>query len=213
MSSQIDSGQTGREELQFFGRVSASVSHEIKNVLAVINEGAGLLEDLTMMAEKGMPIAPDKLQHVARSILGQVKRGDRIVRNMNAFSHSVDQAVHAVDVDETVRLMVALCSRMAAMKNVALDVDQADSVRLCTSPYGLERLLHAAIAAGLDGGPSMAVSVRAEGDKARVTMTGGKWTDEVLESAEIAPLAEALNAETTLSADGASLTILLPGLD
>jgi hypothetical protein len=36
----------GRQGLQFFGKISASVSHEIKNVLAVIGENAGLLEDL-----------------------------------------------------------------------------------------------------------------------------------------------------------------------
>ena len=47
---------SGRESLQFFGKISASVSHEIKNVFAVINEAAGLLEDFTIMVDKGMPI-------------------------------------------------------------------------------------------------------------------------------------------------------------
>ena len=34
-----------REGFQFFGKMSASISHEIKNALAIINENAGLLED------------------------------------------------------------------------------------------------------------------------------------------------------------------------
>ena len=41
--------------LQFFGRVSASISHELKNVLAIINENAGLLEDFTLMGDRGIP--------------------------------------------------------------------------------------------------------------------------------------------------------------
>ena len=41
--------------LQFFGKVSASIAHEIKNVLAIINENAGLLEDLTFAARKERP--------------------------------------------------------------------------------------------------------------------------------------------------------------
>ena len=32
--------------LFFFGKMSASISHELKNVLAIINENAGLAEDL-----------------------------------------------------------------------------------------------------------------------------------------------------------------------
>jgi hypothetical protein len=39
--------------------MTASISHEIKNVMAIINESAGLLEDYSLMAEKGMPIDPD----------------------------------------------------------------------------------------------------------------------------------------------------------
>jgi hypothetical protein len=44
--------------LQFYGKITASVSHEIKNVLAIINENAGLLEDFTFMADRGKPIDP-----------------------------------------------------------------------------------------------------------------------------------------------------------
>jgi hypothetical protein len=42
--------------------MTASISHEIKNVMAIINESAGLLEDYSLMAEKGMPIDPERLK-------------------------------------------------------------------------------------------------------------------------------------------------------
>ena len=38
---------TEYEGLRFFGKVNASISHEIRNALAVINENAGLIKDLT----------------------------------------------------------------------------------------------------------------------------------------------------------------------
>ena len=45
----------GESGLRFFGKISASISHEIKNAIAVMNENAGLIKDLIMMAERGRP--------------------------------------------------------------------------------------------------------------------------------------------------------------
>ena len=40
-------------DLQFFGAVGAPISHEMKNVLAILNESAGLLGDFSRMAATG----------------------------------------------------------------------------------------------------------------------------------------------------------------
>ena len=44
----IQDAQVGLGGIQFFGKMAASISHEIKNVLAIINENAGLLEDICL---------------------------------------------------------------------------------------------------------------------------------------------------------------------
>ena len=59
------------EGFRFFGKMSASISHEIKNALAIINENAGLLEDLTLLAEQGRPTDPERLKKLAGSIITQ----------------------------------------------------------------------------------------------------------------------------------------------
>lgn len=123
-----------REGLKFFGRVSASVSHEIKNVFAVINEAAGLIQDFTLMAERGMPIQPDRLQAAASSILGQIQRGDTIVKNMNAFAHSTDVSICETDLVETLRLTVALATRLADMKQISLSMGDCTPVTLNLPP-------------------------------------------------------------------------------
>jgi len=42
-----------KETLQYFGNMLPSLSHEAKNILAVINENAGLMNDFILMAQKG----------------------------------------------------------------------------------------------------------------------------------------------------------------
>ena len=48
----------GYDSLAFFGKVSASISHELKNVMAIISETAGLLGDLSAMARGVQPSTP-----------------------------------------------------------------------------------------------------------------------------------------------------------
>jgi hypothetical protein len=45
----------GYDSLAFFGKVNASISHELKNVMAIISETTGLLGDLSEMARGGTP--------------------------------------------------------------------------------------------------------------------------------------------------------------
>ncbi len=132
-------GETG---LQFFGKVTASISHEIRNVLAVLNENAGLLEDFVLMAEKGAPINHERLKTLARSMGKQIHRADGIVENMNRFAHGADERVKSVDLNEIVGLLVALSARFADMRGVKLDpVCGEERILITTNPFFLENLL------------------------------------------------------------------------
>lgn len=108
--------------LRFFGQMSASISHEIKNVLAIINENAGLMEDLAMMGEKGMPVSPERLTRIAGSVAGQVRRADGIIKNWNRFAHSIDRMNEEVDLPETIRFVSALATRLVFMKNITIEI-------------------------------------------------------------------------------------------
>ena len=132
-------GETG---LRFFGKMSASISHEIKNVMAIINENAGLLEDFTVMAEKGMPIDPQRLKTRAAMIMKQIRRGDEIIRGMNRFAHSVDEPLQQVDLSDTLSLVVALSSRFAFMRGVTLELEPPSTqVPIITNPFFLQNLI------------------------------------------------------------------------
>ena len=98
-------------------------THEIKNVIAIINESAGLLEDYSLMVRKGRPIDPDRLNAVSERITAQVRRAGDITRNLNSLAHSVDDFKVGVDVREILELSVAISSRLADMRSVRLILD------------------------------------------------------------------------------------------
>ncbi len=128
--------------LQFFGRISASISHELKNVLAIVNENAGLLDDFTLMADRGNPIDPARLKIMAAAVKRQVGRADEIIKNMNRFAHSIDQTTSTVDLEQMFELFIALTARFAAMQGVRVDLKlPASPLKIATAPYYLMNLL------------------------------------------------------------------------
>lgn len=132
-------GETG---LLFFGKVSASISHEMKNVLAIINENAGLLEDLSFAARKGSSLDPERLDRVAGNFNKQIRRADTILKNLSTFAHSVDQFNAQVDLYELVRLVANLAGRPAAMRKITLEtVQPPEPVHLAGNPFLLENLV------------------------------------------------------------------------
>jgi len=140
MNAELDI--TAESGLQFFGKMTASISHEIKNVLAIINENAGLLEDLILMAEQGKAIDPQRLKTMSQTLMRQVKRADTILKNLNRFAHSADASLQTIDLNDLIELLAALSSRFAALRGITLNPKLDPSpVTLRTSPFLLMNLL------------------------------------------------------------------------
>ena len=135
-------GNTSQPELQFFGKISASISHELKNVLAIINENAGLLEDFTLMADRGVPLDPVRLKTMAEAVKKQIGRADAIIGNMNRFAHSADQTFTTADLAQTIELALAVTARFAVMRGIKIDLQLPQNpVALETAPFSLMNLL------------------------------------------------------------------------
>ncbi len=128
--------------LQFFGKMTASVSHEVKNCLSIMNENAGLLQDLVLLNQKGKPLEPERVNRIAAQIVGQVKRADDIVKNLNQFAHSVDeptkQADKQIDLGELLSLSIALAQRTAANRGVTINLLlPQETITVATHPFFL----------------------------------------------------------------------------
>ena len=128
--------------LQFFGKISASISHELKNVLAIINENAGLLEDFTLMADRGVPLDPARLRKMADVVKKQISRADAIIQNMNRFAHSTDQTVATVGLTQTIETILAVTARFAAMQGIRIDWQlPTNPMTVQTAPFFLMKLI------------------------------------------------------------------------
>lgn len=136
--------------LQFMGKVVAAFSHDFKNALAIINENAGLLKDLTAMAAGGRPPDPARLGTLADRIGQQVQRADEMTRELNRFAHSMDREVEEVDLSEMLTLAAALSRRPAAQQRVGLAVAPfAAPLRLTVFVFGLQRVLYECLQAAI----------------------------------------------------------------
>ncbi len=132
----------GEAGLRFFGKVSASIAHEMKNILAIINENAGLLEDLTFAAQRGKAIDPERLNKACRQFTKQIHRADGILKNMSRFAHSVDNFSGQIDLHDLAGLIGNLAGRPAAMRKLVIEVEPPRSpVIFTTNPFLLENLI------------------------------------------------------------------------
>lgn len=132
----------GKEGLRFFGAMTASISHEIKNRMAVINEQAGLLEDLVLMTRQGRDIDISRLERLAGSVKNQIQLADGIIKTMNRFAHSIDTLTCPADLNEVVSLAVRLFKRTAGNRDIELSENPSETpVSITTSPYLLMNLL------------------------------------------------------------------------
>jgi C4-dicarboxylate-specific signal transduction histidine kinase len=201
------------EGLAFFGRMSASVSHEIKNVMAVINENAGLVEDLALLVDRGAALDPERLKRTAAAIQKQIRRGDGIVKNMNAFAHSVDEPVRRVSLDETLGLMVALSQRFAATRCVTLSAGEPAGVSVVTNPYFLENCIHLCLAFALDSagsGKAITAVAESEEDGGRIRFSGIEAPTGPFPSQTALEVARAIDARLEFNQTGKTLVIILP---
>jgi len=165
--------------LQFFGKMTASISHEIKNALAIINENAGLLEDFALMAGKGKPIKPERLEILAGTVMRQIRRADGIIKNMNTFAHSVDESVKSTDLGETVEMVALLSHRFASMRGVSLQPSPPPRpVMITTNPFFLKTLVWLCLdfamgAAGDDRTVGLMAEETENGARIRLTKLAG----------------------------------------
>jgi len=164
MTTAAEERMLREQAMAFFGTVTASVSHELNNAIAIIEQAAGLLEDLTLEAEGGTGVGSSELQRIADRIGKQAVRGAQIVRRLNAFAHSVDDTEKDIDVNELAANIVALSQRLADLRRIELEMMSSRSpVAIRSSPFLVQQALFLMI--------QRAMSLAKEGDKIAVAIT------------------------------------------
>ncbi len=139
------------KEVAFFGKIAAGVTHELKNVLAIINESNGLMSDLLALSKDAPLPHRERLLRSIGKISDQIRRGVEITTRFNQFAHSMDYPVVSIDLNVLVVRTVGLAERFARLKNVELKaVVVPDPVAFSTSPFRVQMALTKAVEACMD---------------------------------------------------------------
>lgn len=202
------------DDLVFFGRVNASISHELKNILAIISEAAGLLQDLTEMATKGQKIELEMLKTCSADIVEEIQRGFKTIRQMNIFSHSVDAPIQSVNLVEVIDLMIHLAGFLSFASKVRFDAPPDGGSTVSTCPFRLENLVYQALvfafkSAGSDGEIQVELHPQKNGS-ARIAFSGLGAGDELrFPTEELKAIATSIGAQIHMAEDSRAIDILV----
>ena len=142
--------QPGRAtaDLAFFGKVTASVTHELNNVISIIDQTAGLLGDLIAGEERGIPISTERLAGAAATIQRQTQRGLGIIARLNRFAHTADAVRAVFDLNDVVGNIVTLSERLAGLKRIRLEFRPSEfATPVSGSPFAFQHLVFTALQA------------------------------------------------------------------
>lgn len=163
-------------EAAFMNKITASVTHEIRNVLAIIKESAGLIEDMVRLSGEGGSLMPDKLMRAVDRIGAQVNRGAELMANLNRLSHSLDRTGERVNLNQEVRQVAGLIQRFAKLKGHLVEVRAGDEdVTVAVNPLWLQMALYTAVECCLEQLPAagtVTIQAARRGDRAVVELMG-----------------------------------------
>lgn len=120
----------------FMGRLTASATHEIQNILAIIRESSGLMEDLLALGGEGFAHA-ERFKKGLGVLSEQVERGMILSEQLNYCAHAPEATPAGAEVNEALRSLVGLSRRQAARVRVELVLAPGRS-GLRTSLRGVE---------------------------------------------------------------------------
>lgn len=201
----------------FFGQMSAAMTHEMKNVLAIMKESRGLMEDLMEInADIDFP-HKDRFLKAMNTIKAQLERGVTIATRFNRFAHSPDDAVREVDCQEWGELIAHLCLRHARSKELELVPGPAPEPPLVieTDPFTLLEALHAGIEIMYACAPAkneVTIVCAPDNDGARyeISAPGARAEAHGEAFAAFRELAEEIKATAELSPSGEGVRLTLP---
>ncbi|MBW2618550.1 MAG: HAMP domain-containing histidine kinase [Deltaproteobacteria bacterium] len=138
------------DSLVFFTRVTTSVTHEIKNELAVMNEQSHLIQEIIALAKDNRQPDPLRIANLIGRVIARIKRADDSVKRLNTFAHSADEMEKTVDAGMILTGMINISQRLASLKGISLVAEPIDqAVNLTTFPFLLEETIFACLEAAM----------------------------------------------------------------
>lgn len=205
------------QDLAFMGKINASISHELKNIMAIISEASGLLSDLMEMGISGKTIEFNSIKKCCTHIEEEIRRGFKTIKQMNRFSHSVDEPVKIVDLNDILDFVISLAGMLSFASDVRFDGNAESDAQVETCPFRLQNLIYKSLifafkSAGTQGG--VIVSVHKEKDAGmRISFSGFEVPESnTFPMENDQKVAASIGAQVIVDPGSRGLDILIPQL-
>jgi len=149
------------------------VAEAFNNTLAIINEKAGLLQDLTELT----PDCPqkEKVLPLTGAILGSVERCPTITQRLLGFARRMDISVELLNLNEVIEEVLGFLEKEALHRNIDLQLNLApDLPRIASDRGQLQQvflnIINNAFDAVRDGGQVSVTSFEADVDTVGVSV-------------------------------------------
>jgi hypothetical protein len=212
-------------EAAFLAAMTASATHEVRNVLAIIKESAGLVDDMVRVFGARGALDQEKVLRALSRIDVQVKRGAELLTNLNRLSHTVDEDMATVNLGQEVQQLVFLSQRFAKKGGHAvLAGPLSENATARVSPLRLHMGLYAAMefclgrlaegasvtvaVAEIDGAPCVDFSCEAPAAQGPGTASDGSSPGEAW--GDLSELVSSLGAVLERAEVGFGVRILFP---
>jgi two-component system NtrC family sensor kinase len=160
-------------KLSSIGRLAAGVAHEINNPLAIINEKAGLINDIIQytpdFAQK------EKFSALVGAILQSVSRCRTITHRLLGFAKRMEVEVEALDLNDLIEEVLGFMEKEALYRNIDIGLELAKDLPKIDSDRGqlqqvLLNILNNAMAAVEDEGRIVIATWEKDADTVAVSI-------------------------------------------
>jgi len=202
-------------DAMFMGRLTASATHEMQNILATIRESGGLMEDLLALGAENFAHA-ERFKKGLCVLSEQVERGMALSEQLNYCAHAPETTPAGTEVNEAMRSLVGLCRRDAARRRVSLELAPGRTgLRTSLRALELMALLGQALDCALPHmpqGSQLILSVEEQGGLAvvRLAAPGFEALRQSSGCAELTRSAKALQVGLAAGPGGQGLVLSLP---
>ncbi len=201
--------------LAFFGAVTASVTHELNNVMSIINELIGVIDDMVYATNDNVVIDPVRLKRLHERLSVQENRGESIIKRMNKFAHTTDDELCEFVVTDILINLVELSKRFADLKKVELSiiVDEIipdDKMKVVSNPFDFQLIVFLSIAYLLElssEGSEISVLTIFENDLPGVLIKGSEINIEKIDpkiEESLLKISESLNSVLSIDTKNAN---------
>lgn len=95
-------------ELEFLCKVVRGTTHDLVNILSIINEITGLLQDKFRSKIPVDNAEDQKILNSLSKILNQIERGLTIIQSLNHFTHEIETPATSIDLSQSINEFIQL---------------------------------------------------------------------------------------------------------